>query len=523
MSIKRLSLALLWSTCLANRLDTYVWRVPADSIVQQEGAAEQEDAQQEQATEANFAMQGWGSHEHMNLGDVAFKRFYDQPGMREWDLNVAALLDTFNNKHDEAAYLSNKDPLHFGDFILLSGDYYADMHRKSKNGKVEYKGPGVQLDMEKWGLGKYSGSESSGHHDFHTLYQDFDAGLDKDPIIGLTIQGLLKYFRDLSWNKAEGENFAVLTAFYPDWLAATAANYNHFGKTAQAEFEKAHAEARNYAYEAGQMKQSGADPGCLDRVGSCRVHACDEYRKTIGCRWDWWGGARFCQCGNKYGKKTCIMGGQCRPSLDAWTGKLQRAIEVLAMGLHFYTDQFAAGHIRVPYSGGEDPENTLYGKCGGSHALGLTTKCMHGEENKVGVHVKNELNQEWTMYGDGMWFERKDGSDPNEKNREVAINGTVAALNDLWEAFADGVEGKQQSKSALGESTSRDPLAYLGSPTDEAFPPMLKVENGEIKFRETPAKTQPPIYVNFECPSGWGGYKVSAEQCSYLGVRNDLP
>lgn len=494
--------------------------------LEKEEEEEEGETRSEQAKVANVVMQGWNSHEHQNLGDVAFQIFFDQAkGKEAWDDNVSALLDTFNNKDDNAQYLDNADPLHFGDFISLSGDYYSDMHRTDANGDVMYKEPGVQANIEKWTLGAIDADNSWGGA---TMYYDIDDGAEQDVIPNdfVTLQGALKYFRQLGTQQASHESLVRLTLMYPKMLELAEVNYNHFGKTAQLEYRKAHREAREYAFQAGQLMKSGDDPECaLNWNGKCTTGICYGWRKSAGCEWEGW--SRVCRCGRKYGKRMCSHGGvQCRPSLQAWTGRLQRAIELLGVGLHYYTDLFSAGHIRVPYTGGDDPNNTLYGKCGGSKNVALMVKCMHGEDNHVGVHVRNALGEEWTMYGDGMWFEREDGSNPNKGNRDVAIRGTVKALEDVWAAFQDGVAGREQSESSVGAGGAKDPLAYLGVATEKAFPPTLKVENGTILFRETPWHAETPRYVDFECPGS--GLFLSVDQCNGMisvtnaGSRNDM-
>jgi len=190
----------------------------------------------------------------------------------------------------------------------------------------------------------------------------------------------------------------------------------------------------------------------------------------------------------------CSVGGkQCRPNPNAWTGKLRRTIEILAFGLHFYTDLFAAGHLRVPYSG----THSLYSKCGTYPGVsGLLAKCMHGEDNKLGLKVENSLGDTWKAYGDGKWW-----SDENEKNREMALKGVVAALNDVWAAYKDGAEGRNLGESSLDKNNDADPLAIIPKATSDNHDPLWVIDDSEVHYRETPACV-PSSYTTFNCASG---------------------
>jgi len=64
------------------------------------------------------------------------------------------------------------------------------------------------------------------------------------------------------------------------------------------------------------------------------------------------------------------------------------AIAVCAFGLHYLTDAFASGHMRVP--------RTALGMTGG-----LASKLAHDFDNEYGLNVENGFGDKWRAFGDG--------------------------------------------------------------------------------------------------------------------------
>jgi hypothetical protein len=64
------------------------------------------------------------------------------------------------------------------------------------------------------------------------------------------------------------------------------------------------------------------------------------------------------------------------------------SIAKTACGLHFLTDSFSSGHMRVP--------RAALGESGA-----LSAKLMHDMDGLYGLHVRNEFGTEWRAFGDG--------------------------------------------------------------------------------------------------------------------------
>ena len=329
----------------------------------------------------NFSLRSsFNSNEHEPLGDKAFSKWIaslQKPGQ---DPEVMSLLETFNYKDDEGSvYVQNRDMLKFGDLIALSGDYFSDLERKF-NGSLDRNAPGIQNDME----GKALGRSDSWSRRFtggffpnpQSLYQSLDSTIHLPTSSAGSTWGLVKYFREQTRKQAKSNSDIALTYFNPTYLLMAAANFNHFGDFAKEEFQQAHKLARKRAFNAGKLKLSNADPACkIDWTGTCGFFSCSGARKSSRCSWG------KCRCGHRFGKRLCGVGEQCRLNPAAWTGMLRSAIEISAFGLHYYTDGFAPGHLRVPYSAGVLTGSTsLRSWCPLPGVAGLYTKCMHDKD-----------------------------------------------------------------------------------------------------------------------------------------------
>ncbi len=71
------------------------------------------------------------------------------------------------------------------------------------------------------------------------------------------------------------------------------------------------------------------------------------------------------------------------------------AVALVAYGMHFMTDAFASGHMRVP--------RALLGSSGA-----FLSKVMHDIDGEIGLYVRNDFGQEWRAFGDGSLNTRSD-------------------------------------------------------------------------------------------------------------------
>lgn len=79
------------------------------------------------------------------------------------------------------------------------------------------------------------------------------------------------------------------------------------------------------------------------------------------------------------------------------------AVARAAFGLHFLTDAFASGHMRIP-----------------RQALGaaglIAAKIMHDLDNRYGLLVQNGFNEIWRAYGDGYLTPGDPPTNPDQRN-----------------------------------------------------------------------------------------------------------
>jgi len=92
-----------------------------------------------------------------------------------------------------------------------------------------------------------------------------------------------------------------------------------------------------------------------------------------------------------------------------------------AFALHFFSDAFAAGHMRTPRLAMRKHIDVV----GISDLLG---SYMHDEENRLGLNVTNDRGDQWVSFGDDCLF---DGG--SARNRELALEAVQLSVS--------GVEG----------------------------------------------------------------------------------
>ncbi len=154
--------------------------------------------------------------------------------------------------------------------------------------------------------------------------------------------------------------------------------------------------------------------------------------------------------------------------LHAMNQNLNRAYIAIGFACHFLTDGFASGHIRTP-------RKALHDKCYPSMVGGLLSKECHDFDNVNGVKVKNNRGDEWTTYGDCVYFENK-----NFKNRSIVNEVLQQAVDDIWFAYANKKvpEYKYDNIVPLYSELYNNPNAF-GNVT-----PIFAVKNNKLYHRD---------------------------------------
>lgn len=404
------------------------------------------------------------SNEHKVLGDLAWDTFQDAaPGtIKDWaarhgikgdrwitsELSVKEVTDKFRNDSlvlDENQ-LNNKRILAFGDFTFLAGDFFAD----EKNGGNLEKPEGIYF-MQKDPL-----------RPLFAIKDGSKRWQSKTRLHNLSLPGLVRASKD--WRDIEVpmlvravRSIAAQGAAYDSgakinfiarqglFVALTSGrygelaytNHNHFGILARREYNRYHDLALNRAYEAGKSKISEA---------------------------------------------------------------LVDAFEIEAMGTHYLSDLFSAGHVRVPRTqlqavcGDGKVGGLLRGSSvesrlpGGVPVAGYLAKMMHDEDGKLGVELRGVGDGSWTAYGDSMYFSKQ-----GKTNKDKVIGSLVGGLNSVLSAFLDGLSGKD-----LG----RHPAAIPELGPIQRFAPLFKIDspkkpgsNISLVMRTTRPDAPKPEYI----------------------------
>lgn len=112
------------------------------------------------------------------------------------------------------------------------------------------------------------------------------------------------------------------------------------------------------------------------------------------------------------------------------TGKrtdLELAYAIDAFASHYLADHFAAGHLRTPR---EEFNDVVTPAVLGS----LLANYMHNEENKLGLHVHNDLGEQWMVYGDYSYF-----NPYNQTNQQMLLKALQQSADEIFETYYTGV------------------------------------------------------------------------------------
>ncbi|HAT2009082.1 TPA: phospholipase [Legionella pneumophila] len=106
---------------------------------------------------------------------------------------------------------------------------------------------------------------------------------------------------------------------------------------------------------------------------------------------------------------------------------LEIAYAMDAFACHYLSDHFAAGHLRTPR---EELSAIITPTVLGA----LLSNYMHNEENKYGIHVTNNLGEQWMVYGDYSYF-----NPFNQTNQQMLLKALQASADEIFEAYYSGV------------------------------------------------------------------------------------
>lgn len=145
---------------------------------------------------------------------------------------------------------------------------------------------------------------------------------------------------------------------------------------------------------------------------------------------------------------------------------LEKAYAMDAFAAHFLSDHFAAGHIRTPR---EELKDKITPGVLGS----LLASYMHNEENKFGIHVTNDLGDQWVVYGDYSYF-----NPFNQTNQQMLLNALQQSADELFDVYQTGViPNKSSVLQLLPHAQSLDnennldiaPMFYWDKKTKQLF------------------------------------------------------
>jgi hypothetical protein len=132
------------------------------------------------------------------------------------------------------------------------------------------------------------------------------------------------------------------------------------------------------------------------------------------------------------------------------------AVAQTAFGMHFMTDAFSSGHMRVP--------RAILG-----HRGGLLAKVMHDIDGKVGLFVENGFNDRWRAFGDGYL-----------NNRSQFQRDLLARLPDTTQDTSIDANTRRIT-SAIGSAMQQvhyQAQKYLDHPGAQTFQAVLSAARG---------------------------------------------
>lgn len=196
------------------------------------------------------------------------------------------------------------------------------------------------------------------------------------------------------------------------------------------------------------------------------------------------------------------------------------AFQIEAMGAHYISDLFSAGHVRVPrteleavcgggMAGGLMSGHGLESRLpGGVPAAGFLTKMMHDEDCLQGVTLTGIGAGSWTSYGDSAYF----NAEGNENANRVVL-AVIDGLEAVLHSFLAGLSGK-----ALEWHMTPEPRIPQVAQV-QRYAPLFKVgaatKPGKIislEMRTSMADAEKPTYIQID--EDCSGISVECRTCA---------
>ncbi len=158
---------------------------------------------------------------------------------------------------------------------------------------------------------------------------------------------------------------------------------------------------------------------------------------------------------------------------------LETAYAIEAYALHYATDNFSAGHIRVP-------RRALVNKFG-AQIGGALSNSMHDEDSKFSIKAKNARGDEWVCYGDGQL-----NNPLNARSKELVSELVKVSAAEIYNVFQTGViipsdkiAGRQLfPKSLDDDSLSLEEPYQFRQNAAQTTMPLFREEKGTIFVRK---------------------------------------
>ena len=117
---------------------------------------------------------------------------------------------------------------------------------------------------------------------------------------------------------------------------------------------------------------------------------------------------------------------------------LKQAYFLEAFALHYLTDLFSTGHLRVPRrklhrTYFDEPEEQ--GFFDWLYPADSLARRQHNEDSANGLWVRNKLGDAWPAYGDKHLYNGKSG-----KNHQQVIRAAQVSISEIWDTYSSGVE-----------------------------------------------------------------------------------
>ncbi|XP_078366366.1 uncharacterized protein LOC144650544 [Oculina patagonica] len=159
---------------------------------------------------------------------------------------------------------------------------------------------------------------------------------------------------------------------------------------------------------------------------------------------------------------------------------LHEALSLEAFALHFLTDSFASGHIRVPRV--ELGKATFLGRDGD-----LLCMYMHDEDGDYGLRVTNARGDKWIAYGDGTLLEEK-----SEENLKLVKEAVKTSVDQVYEAYC-------HPNKTLDTAVVTNLIPFV-DPEEKNNYPLFQVKDGKLHRRSNINNLQDPKTVT----NWWG-------------------